>query len=266
MDADLSPLEARGLWLGGSILLAGVAAWVAWLLRRLERPWAARWRTWSGRPWVYQILRLLFAVGIPAWVLLGQGQLTARGLGLQSPPWLNAALDSAGTLTAWEDWARDVGWGVLIGTLAAFVLFAGERQAAHIAAPPATPTEHDLGTALHEALYHEVHWAFYREPFILVLGIGRGAWAGLLLVALEAAINPARWADLRSSERGRDLLVRAFLAVVSALLFIQTQNLWVAFLVDTALGWSFGQSFRQVRRPAETAVRREEGAGLLAQS
>jgi hypothetical protein len=61
-------------------------------------------------------------------------------------------------------------------------------------------------------------------------------------VILEAAINPARWADLRVPHRSHDLLVRAFLAVVSALLFIQTQNLWVAFLLDTALGWGFGKA------------------------
>jgi hypothetical protein len=242
MDAELSSLERRWLWLGGSILLAGVAAWLDWLLRRLDRPWAARWRAWAGRPWLYQILRFLFAVGIPALALLGQGQLTARGLGLQALPWSTTSLNLGEPASAWQDWFRDLGWGILIGALAAFVLLIGEKQAAHVVDAPPDRHHHDLGLALREALYHEVHWAFYREPFILIWGVGTGTWGGLLPVILEAAINPARWADLRVPHRSHDLLVRAFLAVVSALLFIQTQNLWVAFLLDTALGWGFGKA------------------------
>jgi len=96
--------------------------------------------------------------------------------------------------------------------------------------------------ALREAIYHQAHWAFYREPFVLLLGVGLGTWAGLIPVAAEALVNPARWTDLQSPARGRDLLIRVGLAVLSALLFIQTQNIWLAILADTGLLWLLGQT------------------------
>jgi hypothetical protein len=87
-----------------------------------------------------------------------------------------------------------------------------------------------------------VHWAFYREPFVLLWGLSLGTWAGLLPVAFEAGINPARWDDLRVPPHGRDLLIRVGLAIVGALLFLETQNLWLAILMDAVVGWRLGQA------------------------
>ena len=103
-------------------------------------------------------------------------------------------------------------------------------------------THHSLGHSLREAVYHQAHWAFYREPFVLLWGTELGAWAGLIPVAAEALVNPARWTDLQSPARGRDLLIRVGLAVMSAVLFIQTQNIWPVLIVDMLLVWLLGQS------------------------
>ncbi len=241
MNAEVLSLQERWLWLAGSLGIALIVSWAGWLARRPRAPqwpWWERWHHWRGRPWLSQSARLLYAIGIPAAALFWRGALTERGLGLQ--PWLWSDAASHGAFQSnWENLMRDLGWSLSIMAGTGALLALGRRTTRH-SIGKAFPLRRDLGVALREALYHQVHWAFYREPFVLVWGIGSGAWLGLLPVMLEAVLNPARWAELRSPQRGRDLLVRAALAVVSILLYIRTQNLWLALLVDVALGWGAG--------------------------
>lgn len=251
------------MWLAGSMVAAVLAAWGAWILRRTddaERPWLARWRNWPGRPWVIQTIRILYAVGIPAAALLWRGILTERGLGIQSFPW-SQTIAPASMPASYRNWALDLGWTLLIATGAAMIIVLGER---HQLSPHPPEIHHDLGLALREAIYHEIHWAFYREPFVLLRGTAVGAWAGLIPVLLEAVLNPMRWGDLHSPARGRDLLVRALLAVVSVLIFLQTQNLWVALLADAGLGWVAGMT-RASLRDQVAPQRRLDAATILTQ-
>ncbi len=242
MDTEIPLLQERWLWLAGSLGIAFIVSWAGWLARRPRDPqwsWWERWHHWRGRPWLSQSARLLYAIGIPAAALFWRGALTERGLGLQ--PWLWSDAASPGAFQSnWESLMRDLGWALSIMAGTGALLALGRRATRH-SSGKALPLRRDFGIALREALYHQVHWAFYREPFVLVWGIGNGTWLGLLPVMLEAALNPARWAELRSSQRGgRDLLVRAALAVASILLYIRTQNLWLALLVDVSLGWAAG--------------------------
>ncbi len=222
-EATIS-LEQRWLWIGGSILLAIFAAWVRWAAARPPLPeWQVKLERSPAAPWLAQAARLLYAVGIPATVLLAQGQLTLRGLGLQPRAGL--------------DWMRESGWSLALG-VGALAIFALARRASALL-PLHRAKRQDGWVALREAVYHQTHWAFYREPFVLLWGPALGAWAGLLPVALEAALNPARWADLRTnSPQSRALLFRAALAIISVLVYIQTQNFWLALLVDAVLGWA----------------------------
>ncbi len=186
-------------------------------------------------PWFIQPLRLLYAVGIPAAAFLWRGVLTTSGLGLQQFFWIdNQAFDMAPG--SWDNWVRDIGWTCAM----AFGFWLLVIIADHTTRSRVTQRRPDV--ALREAIYHQAHWAFYREPFVLLLGVGLGTWAGLIPVAAEALVNPARWTDLQSPARGRDLLIRVGLAVLSALLFIQTQNIWLAILADTGLLWLLGQT------------------------
>lgn len=241
MDTEIPLLQERWLWLAGSLGIALSVSWAGWFVRRSrvpQWPWLERWQHWRGRFWLVQSARLLYAIGIPAAALFWRGALTERGLGLQ--PWLWSAAASPGAAQAnCENWVRDLGWAVTIMAGTGALLALGRRTIRH-SIGKSFPLRRDLGVALREALYHQVHWAFYREPFVLIWGISNGAWFGLLLVALEAVLNPTRWADLRSPQRGRDLLVRAVLAVASILVYIRTQNLWLALLVDVVLGWGAG--------------------------
>lgn len=243
MSTETALLE-RWVWLNVSLVIALLASALRWFL---ERPHLLGRRTdvnatprppgWE-MPWIIHPLRLLYAVGIPAAALLWRGALTPSGLGLKPFFWaVDQALPSASG--SWNIWVRDFGWTCAFA-VGFWALVAIADRAIKRLSPPRI-TQRSLSAALREAVYHQVHWAFYREPFVLLLGVGMGAWAGLLPVAGEALLNPARWTDLQSPTRGRDLLIRVGLAVLSAMLFIQTQNIWLMLLVDMSLIWLLGQ-------------------------
>ncbi len=222
-------------------LIAALTGWLAryWAARADAPTLLKRWLTWTGRPWLAQGARLLYAVGLPTLVLLWRGALTARGLGLQPLMWLDPTAPPEPARANLLDWARDLGWAWLLCTATALILCAGQR-AAQRAAQQTLSTRRDGAIALREACYHQAHWAFYREPFVLLWGPVAGAFGGLLPITLEAALNPARWADLRAAGAGRDLLIRAALAVLSAMLYVLTQNFWLTLWVDFGLSWALG--------------------------
>jgi hypothetical protein len=245
LSTETALLE-RWVWLNVSLVIALLASAFRWFL---ERPHLLGFRAnanftphpvWEI-PWIIQPLRLLYAVGIPAAALLWRGALTSSGLGLK-PFWtVDQALSTASG--SWNIWVRDLGWMCVFACGFWTLIAIADRSAKRLSPPHTTRStmRRSLSVSLREAVYHQVHWAFYREPFVLLFGVGMGAWAGLLPVAGEALLNPARWTDLQSSTRGRDLIIRAGLAVLSAMLFIQTQNIWLMLLADTSLTWLLGQ-------------------------
>ncbi len=244
MSTETALLE-RWVWLNVSLVIALLASALRWFLERphlQERlrantspaPYRAVW----DMPWIIHPLRLLYAVGIPAVALLWRGALTPSGLGLK--PFFWAADQTLSSLSgSWHSWVRDLGWTCAFAGGFWILVTLADRTVKRLSPP--RETRHNLSAALREAVYHQAHWAFYREPFVLLFGVGMGAWLGLLPVAGEALLNPARWTDLQSPTRGRDLLIRVSLAVLSAMLFIQTQNIWLLILADTALAWILGQ-------------------------
>jgi hypothetical protein len=93
-----------------------------------------------------------------------------------------------------------------------------------------------------DALYDQVHWAFYRSgPILWLDDLYGGVFAGLALVLLEAVLNPAhRWA-LEDPETAAPPLIRLGIAWISALLFLETHNLWLTIaahlVLITLCGW-----------------------------
>jgi len=243
LSTETALLE-RWVWLNVSLVIALLAGAFRWFLERphLRRqlhtsPSLTPYRPVWEMPWIIHPLRLLYAVGIPAIALLWRGVLTPSGLGLK--PFFWAADQTLSSLSgSWHSWVRDLGWTCAFAGGFWVLIVLADRMAKRLAPPHVT--RHSLSAALREAVYHQAHWAFYREPFVLLFGVGLGAWLGLLPVAAEALLNPARWTDLQSSTRGRDLLIRVGLAILSAMLFIQTQNIWLMALADSTLVWILG--------------------------
>ncbi len=215
MDVELL-ISERWLWLEISVALAVLVAWMRWLWsRRLARPFPV----WLSFLWPY--LRLAYALGLPALLLFWRHRLSERFFGLKP---LNAGP---------AVWARDLAWFFLIGLGTWLVLRFLARTA------PA-PRQHDVTVAVREALYHQVHAAFYREPFALVWGVGLGAWLGLLPLLFETLLDPGQWAAWGQPAKSWALLVRAALILAGMMLYMQTQNLWLILLLDGVLAALIG--------------------------
>ena len=87
-------------------------------------------------------------------------------------------------------------------------------------------------------MVYQIHWAFYREPFIFLWGTPLGIWLGAIPVVFEVAINPRLWEQLHAEgpPAVRAVLVRGGIFVASALVMIYTQNLWMALGLDLLVG------------------------------
>lgn len=238
--SDLPVSSGEGwLWLSASLLLAIAWGNLAWFFHQ-PRPghWGKlvdRLTHWRFAPQLHQLLRLLYYVALPFAALVWGGALSERTLGL--------SVDSSGP---WLDWAGDLGhaaalglgtWGVL-----ALSWLAHRRAVGRVEWPETV----DAPAAIHvrEAIYHEVHWAFYRSVPALTWGAYWGTWAGLAIVCLEALANPAWRRGMADPRKAPPQLVRAALAVLSSLLFLSTENLWLALVLHGATSWSLAKLAR----------------------
>jgi len=245
----------RWLWLGGSLLAGVLWANLAWFFRpplpgTEDRVFLTRLRARVGRLsawrfsfWLLQVLRLSYYVGLPvAALLLGHDAIVEKFLGLKFS--LGLAVEGAGIAAdTWLDWAHGLGWAVTLGVGAWALLALGWW--AYRRALTAAGANDSLVAArsawgwvlLREAIYHEIHWAFYRNAFIAVWNEYWGVWSGLALVGLEATLNPAWRAGLFDPQKAPVQLMRGALAVVSGVLFLLTQNLWLAIVVHWGVSW-----------------------------
>ncbi len=249
MSANGASANAAWVWLVCSWGLAVLWANLAWawrsppagVLGRVVEAVAA----WPYSGWLWQLTRLLYYLGLPfAALVWGRDAVNARLLGLQRLE-LPLGAGAAGAVVAenWLEWLRDLGWaaGLGAGLWAALALAWWRLRRALIGAgmsgPPVSATSGWV--VLREAAFHEAHWAFYRNAPILALGsIYRGIWVALALVGLEALASPAWRERIGSPEHNFDCLVRVTLAVVSSLLFLETENLWL--MIGLHFGVSLG--------------------------
>ncbi|MBU0702608.1 MAG: hypothetical protein KKC18_01925 [Chloroflexi bacterium] len=240
---------AAWLWLSGSLLLAVLWTNLAWFFRQSRSETMSDLITplitWRFAPQLLELLRLLYYVGVPYGALLWGHDAVLEGL-------LGLGGEKANVAPAanWLDWARDVGWTAALGIGAWAVLALGWW--AYRRALAAADSEVEVGGAnvsgwvlLREAAYHEVHWAFYRNAPILALGAYGGIWTGLALAALEAALNPAWRKGLTDPRTAPAQLMRGALAVVSSLLFLMTQNLWLALALHWGVSWGLSVLVRE---------------------
>jgi hypothetical protein len=187
---------------------------------------------------------VIYAVGIPMAALTWQGALTPRGLGLKSFPLMPTLQSSS------ERWGDDIGWFALLTTTTLTVIILGDWSAR--AKGTGHPETHKggvfpnafpggLSDAAIEAVVHQAHWAFYREPFVVNWGLELGSWLGVMPVLLETVVNLMFWERIETdgNNRGymRQMLIRGGLLAASTHLYLKTQSLWLAILMDIVVGW-----------------------------
>jgi putative flippase GtrA len=251
MPEQLASWGEGWLWLGGSLLVTILWTNLAWYFRQPRTgrigEFVARLIAWRFSPLLFQALRLLYYIGLPGIALLWRHAIVQRYLGL-----------SSGLSDVWLRWVYDTGWAAALGIGAGALLAVGwwaYRRALHAAGrkSPVAGANVSGWILLREAAYHEVHWAFYRSVPIFTLAQANlarneywGVWIGLSLAALEAALNPAWRKALADLERAPARLVHGALAVVSSVMFIQTQdgNLLLSLLLHFCVLWGLAMLTR----------------------
>ena len=237
-----SPLPS---WVLGSLLAYAIATNGLWLANRR----GLRYRRLGD--WLIQVARFLFYVGMPYLALGGwprpplSGLLIPEdfglvGLGGRWPPtrWLGAA----GTA---------VGLG-LVAFLFLLVAWAYATRSSDEAQFRFAPRP--WWALLIDVIYLQVHWAFYRSVLAFMLDdIYAGAFVAVGLVYVEWSLNPFWRRGWRSDAAPRQW-VRAVMALVTAILFLLTHNLWVCLGVHLTLELLFHALGRSRPTPPERAL------------
>jgi hypothetical protein len=137
------------------------------------------------------------------------------------------------------DWVKGIGLGTALGggafLLLALIWWWYARSIAALRLSARERRGESLGDdstrgwiLLQEAIYLEMHWAFYRSVAVLFLNsYYAGVFVGFLLVTLEWSINPAWRTDLSSRWRSAKVLLRWGIALVTAVIFLFIRNLWL---------------------------------------
>jgi len=256
MSESLQPLSAGWFWLICSVSVTIVVSNLAWLFRhphpgRLGQTIASL-ASCRFAPWLPQAFRLLYYIGLPfAALFWGHDAVVGRILGLQPLmlPFLNPQYGSPATSNNWTDWTRDAGWALAVAVGTWIVLTLGwstYRRAlctsGEMNSNNSAPTSGWI--LLREATYHEVHWAFYRNMPVITFGPYWGVWIGLAISAVEASLCPAWRHSLADPQDAPTSLMRAALSVTSGVLYLVTQNLWLAIIVHWTVTWGVGQIMR----------------------
>jgi hypothetical protein len=95
-----------------------------------------------------------------------------------------------------------------------------------------------------DALCLQASWAFVRGAAVAVLGLYPGVFIGLALVGMAWVLRPGMPESLAQPNARASALLTAGLAVVTALVFLYAENLWLCTLVHAAgyLGATLGAS------------------------
>lgn len=218
------------LWIVFSIALYSLGTNLAWHYRRPRAGRLGRWveraRGWTCSLWPLQLLRFLYYLGIPYLALL-------RGIALPSLMGLTNL-----------NWFEGIGWGVSLGLGAFFLLaFIWWHHLRSLASWPLR-REHGLDLTLdwrellREAIYQEVHWAFYRcGPTFLLNDHYLGVFLGFFVVSLEWWADPAWRFSLARPGQAEGVLMRWSMSFVMAFIYLFVRNLWLVVPIHFALSW-----------------------------
>jgi hypothetical protein len=255
------------LWIVLSILIYAISVNLAWRWRRPRLGRLASWikevKDWPFASWLLQLLRFAYYVGLPFCLLLN-GDAVERSLrpflGFNIPlnflmrgVLLPRAMGLGGLTTS--EWFAGNGMGIALGW-GAFLLMASGwwyfiRSVRGL--PWGQAASPDLGTSvgepamvlpsprawwvvLWEAIYAEMHWAFYRAgPIVLLDDYYAGVFLGFLILSLEWWTDPVWRHGWDSKGQRPEVVLRWSLAFVMAIVFLFTRNLWLAIPLHWAI-------------------------------
>lgn len=236
------------------------AGWL-WLRVRglpLPRQSAAWVQALALGEWLAVTLWLL----LPAYVLLLQGRLSPRMMGLSQ---------------------IDLGWTLGVGLIFAaaalsVLLAAGITLRRGIpGSPPYRSFSHAAALSILlvvQAGALQWQWAFYRSAAIGwagAQGMARPEYAGAWLAAgwlvVQGALNPWLWHDLRTPGQAEVRIVRAVLLAATTVLYLLSRNFWLAWLLHAAVIAVLEPRLRQPtaeQTANKKGYRQSDAAGSLA--
>lgn len=176
----------------------------------------------------YELARIVYYLGFP-FLALYLGWIDVRALGLSN-----------------LDWADGIRWAIVI-TLAAWILLMFIwvpylRATADVLAPERlrqlTPPRRIV-----EIIYMQAHWAFYRAAAIMIFVSAMaderafywGTCIGLGLILIESWADPRVRRSLLSVGEADRTLWNTGKAIMNAVGFVVTRNIWLLVLMDLAI-------------------------------
>ncbi|MBI2845384.1 MAG: hypothetical protein HYX86_02435 [Chloroflexi bacterium] len=231
------------LWTGGYILLYALASNLSFLIRESA---ATRWQRIispleQGIPGA--ILGFAFYIGLPYLALL---------LGITNPQLM-------GLLP--QDWIPGLGISILFGLGGFFLLFVlwffylRSLRTREVQKVNTLQSINRFAT-LWSVIQFQAHWAFLRSAPLLLFGEYHGVFLGFGLFLLERGTNPYLRRGLFQEGQEKNLHI-ASLALISAIAFYFTQNLWLTAALHLAIELSLWGLLRKIMIPyQETNLQR----------
>jgi hypothetical protein len=218
-------------WLLCSVLAYGVGTNLLWLgtHRRLHHSTPVRFLAEVGR--------FVYFLGIPYLALGGWPRRPFEGL--LSP----ANMGLVGLSAGWTliRWLQAAGTAFGVGLVASLVLALAwnSAQRSVVGARRRFPPR-PWWLLVVDVLYLQVHWAFYWGAFRVVLDdVYAAVVLGLILIYLEWSLNPLWRRGWRLEPRAVAQWWRAAWALVTAMIFLLTRNLWVCLVVHWLVELTF---------------------------
>lgn len=171
-----------------------------------------------------EIALFAFTIGLPfAAVIAGALSTDLMGFGASWSDGQHVAGFTA------EEWLRGalIATGIVLFVLLALRLSLGDANRIRLRHEGALQHARD-------AFYEQVHWAFYRAPFILLMNDAvLGAAAGIGFIALEWLVHTLIARNASRSRARWWLMLCCLLA--GAALFLLTRNLWLMIAADLVM-------------------------------
>jgi hypothetical protein len=186
-----------------------------------------RLRATPGGRLVEPLLRLVYFLGVPYAALL-TGSIATIDMGLTG---------AGGSILGWSPaaWLHGLSTALMLGVIVLLPIGVASRQVAR-AGRPLGVDDRSAGAVIVEAIYAEIHWAFYRAAPLILLGDIYGAVLfGALLVGVEWLVELIRNGLSPLPEERQRWLRRGVLLALSAALFALTRNVWLVIGLHAVL-------------------------------